>query len=194
MRTKILKIYSFNELSEEAKEKALQDYRDNQTEIFWIDEIVKSLKALFENCSGITLKDYSLGEYNSWIRVSFANEEVENFYGKRAMAWIENNLLSNIRISYYGNKRKELRQYGKYYYAGQIKPCPFTGYYTDDDFLNSLLQNIREGTDLKTAFECLADVCQKIIQNESEYQQSEEYIAEFFQTNDCEFTEDGIVY
>lgn len=166
MKTKTINIYSYKELSEEAKEKALQDFRGKQTDIFWIDETIESLKSLFENCSGISLKDYSLGEYNSWIRVEFANEEVENFTGKRAMAWLENNLLSNIRTSYYGEKRKELRKYGNGYYAGKIKPCPFTGYCVDDDLLDDLLKEIKEGTDLKTAFEGLATTIQKIIQNE----------------------------
>ena len=175
MKTKTINIYSFDELSEEAKEKALQDYKERNTEIFWMDETIESLEGLFKNCDGISLKDYSLGEYHSWIRVDFTNEEVENFTGKRAMAWLENNLLSNIRVSYYGDKRKELRQYGKYYYAGQIKPCPFTGYCVDDDLLDDLIKEVKEGSDLKTAFEGLASTVQRIIQNEVEYQNSNEY-------------------
>ena len=191
MKTKIINIYSFDELSAEAKENALNNFRENQTEIFWMDETIESLKSLFENCNGISLKDYSLGECHSWIRVEFTNDEVEEFSGKRAMAWIENNLLSNIRISFYGNKRKELRKYGKYYYADNIKPCPFTGYCVDDDLLNDLIKEIKEGTDLKTAFEGLASTVQRIIQNEWEYQNSEEYIAEHFEANEYEFDVDG---
>jgi len=98
MKTKTISIYEFSELSQEAKEHAIEQYREGNTEIFWASEILESLKGLFENCSGVKLKDYSLGEYNSWIRVDFTNEEVENLSGKRAMAWIENNLLCNIRI------------------------------------------------------------------------------------------------
>lgn len=191
MKTRTINIYEFSELSEGAKENALRQYRESQTEVFWMDKTIQSLKSLFENCNGISLKDWSLGEYQSWIRVEFTNDEVEKFSGKRAMAWIENNLLSNIRISYYGNKRKELRQYGKYYYAGLIKPCPFTGYCADDDLLDDLLKEIKSGTDLKTAFEGLASIVQKIIQNEWEYQQSEEYIAEYFEANEYKFDEDG---
>jgi len=191
MKTKTINIYSFNELSEEAKEKALQDYREEQTEIFWIDETIESLKGLFKNCDGISLKDYSLGEYQSWLKVDFTNEEVENFTGKRAFAWLENNLLSNIRISYYGEKRKELRQYGQYYRAGMIKPCSFTGYCADDDLLDDLIKEVKEGCDLKTAFEGLASTIQRIIQNEVEYQNSEEYIAEHFEANEYEFDEEG---
>lgn len=191
MRTKTINIYSFDELSEEAKEKAIEYYRERNTEIFWMDETIESLKELFKNCDGISLKDYSLGEYQSWIKVDFTNEEVENFTGKRAMAWIENNLLSNIRTSYYGNKRKELRKYGNGYYAGKIKPCPFTGYCVDDDLLDDLIKEVKDGNDLKTVFEGLAITIQRIIQNEVECQNSEEYIAEHFEANGYEFDEEG---
>jgi hypothetical protein len=195
MRTKTIKIYSFNELSEEAKENALREYRDNNTEIFWESETLESLKGLFENCNGVSLKDYSLGEYQSCIEISFTNEEVEEFTGKRAMAWLENNLLSNIRIPFnsfaVNGTRKKLAQYGQYYRGGMIKPCPFTGYCVDDDFIDSLVKDIKGGDDLKSAFENLASVYQKIIQNEVEYQNSEEFIADYFESNDVEFDEAG---
>lgn len=195
MRTIIKNVYTFNELSDEAKEKAISNYRDSNTEIFWVDETLESLKGLFENCNGIKLKDYSLGECNSWIRVDFTNEEVENVSGKRALAWIENNLLCNIRIPVnslaVNGTRRKLAQYGRYYRAGMIKPCPFTGYCADDDFLDSLLKDIKEGSDLKTAFEGLASEYQKIINNEIEYQNSEEYITEHLEVNEYEFDENG---
>jgi hypothetical protein len=195
MRTQTINIYSFDELSEEAKEKALNDYREGMTEIFGIDETVESLKGLFKNCNGITLKNWSLGDCQSWLNVTFENDEIGDFTGKRAMSWIENNLLVNIRIpenSFAMNgTRRKLAQYGQYYRAGMIKCCPFTGYCADDDFLQDLISEVKQGTDLKTAFEGLAVTCQKLIQNEQEYQQSEEYIKEHFEMNNCEFDEDG---
>jgi hypothetical protein len=195
VKTKTINIYSFNELSQEAKEKAIEHYREGNTEIFWAEEILSSLKGLFDKCNGVSLKNYSLGECNLWIYVSFSQEEAGELSGKRALAWVENNLLSNIRIpenslSLNGTRRK-LAQYGRYYRAGMIKCCPFTGYCADDDFLDSLLTDIKEGADLKTAFEGLASEYQKIINNEIKYQNSEEYIAENFDTNDCEFDEEG---
>jgi len=167
MKTKTINIYSFDELSEEAKEKALQDYRERQTEIFWMDETIESLKGLFKNCSGVSLKDYSLDKYNSWIHIEFTNDEVEEFTGKRALAWIENNLLSNIRykwgINYIKDRVwtsdcvKSLRKDGYFIHlADTKKDCPFTGYYADDDLLDDLIKEIKSETDLKTAFEGLA--------------------------------------
>lgn len=195
MKTKTINIYQFSELSDEAKEFAIQQYREGNTEIFWANETLQSLKGLFENCNGVSLKDWSLGECQSWIRVSFTNDEVEELSGKRAIAWIENNLLSNIRIpcnSFSLNgTRKKLAQYGSYYRAGMIKPCPFTGYCADDTFLNDLIKEIKSGTDLKTAFEGLATIYQKIINDEIEYQNSDENISEHLEVNEYEFDEEG---
>lgn len=192
---KTVNVYSINELSQEAKEKAIREYRHINTEIFWADETSKSLISLFDCCNNITLKDYSLGDACSWISVSFPYNEGE-FYGKRAFAWIENNLLSNIRISdaplsIKTSQRRKLAQYGRYYRAGMIKPGPFTGCYADDDFLESLLTDIREGADLQTAFEGLATKYQEIINAEIEYQNSEEYIIEHMEANEYEFLKDG---
>lgn len=195
MRTKTIKLYSINELSEDAREHALKKYRENQTEIFWSEEIFESLKGLFNACSGVSLKDYSLEQFNSWIKVEFDREESKELTGKRAIAWINNNLLVNIRIPENSlsdkGKRSELAKYGRYYRAGEIKPCPFTGYCADDDFLDSLLKDVKEGTDLKTAFEGLATEYQRILNDEIDYQNSEEYIIEHMEINEYEFTEDG---
>lgn len=195
MREINVKLFKINELSDEAKEYAIEKYRENNYEIFWQRELLESLKGLFENCNGVKLKDYSLGEYQSWIKVEFSQDEVENLSGKRALAWIENNLLYNIRIpenslSVKGTRYK-LAQYGSYYRAGMIKPCPFTGYCADEDFLDSLLKDIKEGTDLKTAFEGLASEYQRIINAEIEDQNRDEYIIEHMEANEYEFTEDG---
>ncbi len=195
MKTKTIEIYEFSELSNKAKENAISQYRESNTEIFWQDEILESLEGLFKYCNGVKLKDYSLGQYNSWINVSFTNDEVENLNGKRALAWIENNLLSNIRIpknafSINGTRRK-LAQYGQYYRAGMIEPCPFTGYCADDDFLDSLLKDIKEGCDLKTAFEGLTSEYQKLINAEIAWQNSDEYIAEHLEANNYEFDKKG---
>ena len=54
-----------------------------------------------------------------------------------------------------------------------------------------MLNDIKDGTDLKTAFEGLATEYQKIINDEIEYQNSDEYISEQLEINDYEFDEEG---
>lgn len=173
--------YKFNELSEEAQKTALEKFRDgNYFEInLGIDDIIQSLTGLFNACNDISIIDWSLGESNSYIDVSFKEDMVENFTGRRALAWVENNLYHNIRIPYENRKeRAKFRKYGKDYYPGKIKPCPFTGMYYDIDFLNDLDQSIKHGLDLKTSFEGLATIAQKLINQLIEYFTSDQYIIE----------------
>jgi hypothetical protein len=58
MKTIEINLYSFNELTEKAKEKALNQYQ-SETEYFWGYEALESLKAFF-NAIGVKLTDYSI--------------------------------------------------------------------------------------------------------------------------------------
>ena len=58
MRQKVINIYSFDELSEEAKENALQYQRHNQ-HYFWNYEAIKSVKA-FAELIGLKITNYSI--------------------------------------------------------------------------------------------------------------------------------------
>lgn len=191
---KTLSVYQFNELSDDAKQRAIEDYRDRNYEIQGSHEMFDSLEALFEKCSDVSLGRYELGLSQSWLRVSF-EQNIDDFSGKRAMAWLENNLLSKLRIPWTSyriqNRRRELAKYGKSYRAGMIKPCPFTGICYDDDFLYALQKSIREGDTLKEAFEGLACEYQRTLNAEYEYENSDEYIREALGNELHEFFEDG---
>ena len=54
-----LEIYTFEELTERAKEKAREDYRNN-LDYPWFSESIDSIRA-FASHFGVTLKDWSLG-------------------------------------------------------------------------------------------------------------------------------------
>jgi hypothetical protein len=58
MKTIEITIYSFNELTEKAKQKALNQYQC-ETEYFWDHEAFDSLEAFF-NAIGVKLTDYSI--------------------------------------------------------------------------------------------------------------------------------------
>lgn len=77
MRTETINIYTFDELSDEAKEKARDWYRDGM-EYFWWNESLESIKAFCDGY-GVTVKDYSVGPFErSWITTDASNE---NFRG-----------------------------------------------------------------------------------------------------------------
>ena len=201
MKTLLLSLtsYSIHELKEmhpQGYSRALDKHRDEcSEEIPWQSEIFESLKGLYD-AAGVRMKKYSLGICNrsNGITAEFSgdySEETADLCGKRAMAWLENNLLSSLRIPWKGERRDEVRKYGKYYRPGMVKPCPFTGYCADDSFLESLLRDIRKGDTLREAFESLADEYVKLLESEDENQRSEEYFLDRCDCDDATFDEDG---
>ena len=93
MRTIITNLYTFNELSDEAKEKAIENYRYSDFEFAWQREMIDTINAIAENMNckaewhsydGIT---YNVSFY------SHETEDIENLSGKRAWAYIWNNYL-----------------------------------------------------------------------------------------------------
>ena len=69
MKTIEITLFSFNELSEKAKEKALTIYQ-KETEYFWGNEAIESMKAFFDEL-GVFIINYQIDWYcpnNSWVR------------------------------------------------------------------------------------------------------------------------------
>lgn len=186
-----IRVYSPAELKRknpEGFERAWQQFSRNEIQdIPWGGEIMDSLKATFK-AAGIRLTDWEIGP-DSYSYVRFAmDSDVRDLSGPRAMAWLENNLLGDLRIPFSGSKRWELAKYGQYYRPGMIKPCPFTGVCFDEDMLESLQRDIKAGESLGDAFSYLATVASKAMESEVRYLQSEEY---FLEQSDLQYTKDG---
>lgn len=70
---KTINVYQFNELSEEAKEKAVQQYRSSGFDYAWQDESRDSLKA-FCDLFNVKVIDYSIGTWkHSYIKTNAGN-------------------------------------------------------------------------------------------------------------------------
>jgi hypothetical protein len=75
---KTITTYSFSELSDKAKEKALSDYRAHGFEYAWQYESIESIKA-FCDLFGVTLTNYQIGTWgHSYIHTDANNA---NFRG-----------------------------------------------------------------------------------------------------------------
>lgn len=164
---------------------------------FWTEEIMESLKGIFK-ASGIELTNWSIGAFSpSHVNFNMPYEETSNevydLEGHRALAWLENNLLWHLRISFNHPKRNEYRKYGSSYAPGKIKPCPFTGVYADDEFLNALIKEVTEGMCLGDAYLSLSDMAQELMEVEIECQESEEYFLESAEANEWQYTENGVM-
>ena len=80
-------VYKFDELSDEAKERFIDEQRESEAEIT-LDEVVDCMKDAMEKM-GISIKDYSIDVNGSgYIDLDDDNDELE---GIRAYKYIVNN-------------------------------------------------------------------------------------------------------
>lgn len=201
-------VYDIKELKEQfpdSYEKVLNKWQNSQDEIFWQDEIIESLKECFK-VAGITLKDWLLGGQGSyvkfdiptyWSELADCDMLVDDYEGRRAYNWLKTafDLKSYRRVYYTNHLGKKAHRYD-FTKLNSKKDwdwsCEFTGYCADHDYLESLFDDIHDGMNLKDAFHNLADVCNKLIEQEIEYQSSEEYFLEHAEINDFQYTEYGV--
>jgi hypothetical protein len=201
MKTITVKVYSYDELSDEAKEKAREWYRSGN-DYPWYSECQESLKG-FENALPIKIKDWSYGEdlNRSYINWYCTNENLESLTGLRLRTWLINNFWNLIEKGKYQSTAGTYDADGKYHYKKRYSNCtkeviaPFTGYIADDILLGPIRDFIKKPDYLSMDFKTLIDDCfysfMKSVADDIEYQNEDEQIAESIRTNEYEFTEDG---
>lgn len=184
MRTETItyKIYQFSELSEEAKQTAVNWFRyGNDYQHVW-DDIEASL----------------IG-----FRDALPNPpENEDLSGYRLRTWIINNFINDIeKGKYYSTGQKWID--GKFYYKSRRSKiqmeicCPFTGVCYDMDILGPILDFVKDPNqcdtwdDLVRECECAAHAT---YDNQIEAMQEDEYCIESIEANEYEFNEDGTRY
>lgn len=191
MREIIVKVYQFNELNDDAKDKARQWFRQGN-DYPWFGEYRDSLKS-FEKVLPIKIKDYSYGEeaYRSYVRFDVTNAELMSLKGLRLRTWLINNFWSHIEKGKYLGHIK-----GKSVYSKMVKEvsCPFTGYCSDESLIEPIRKFLKS-PDANMTFEELIKECfESFIQDvasDIEYQNSDECIDETIEANDYEFDANG---
>lgn len=188
---KTINIYTFDELTEDVKQSVIENYRNNNFEFFWSDEWVESLKKSLK-AFDITLKNYSIDfACSAHSNVSFQSEDIHELKGIRLRKY----LLNNYEHIFYSFK-----PYGKYPYKRRSKifkienSCPFTGYCGDESFLQPFRQFLKK-PDNRTFSDLITEAIETVLQdieNDYDYQNSDEYIAEHLTCNNYEYTESGI--
>lgn len=191
MRTIEVKILTFNELSEQAKENAFENWRNEERDFFWMEENLESLKQGLLHF-GFELKDWSIDYYNAknaYLRIEYQNsngyDEENALQGVRLWKFINNNMLD------YWCKYKKKYEYGKLLDGN----CPFTGYCVDEDFLEPVRQFMKKpiGITFQELMEDCAHNVMKCIELDYEYQTSKDYFIEMCIENIYEFYEDGSI-
>lgn len=174
MRTITKNVYQFSELSDEAKQTALEKNAETE-EYFWGRDAITSLEKFAEhfNC---TLKNYQI----DWTE-KYRNE-VKFDVPEYVQDWTEKELKAQI-LSMGKFNKKTLKGIGE---------CKFTGVCFDEDAADGAREAFFKGErDIKEILYAGYESWYKSCNADYEYQLSEEGYAEHCEANDYEFYEDG---
>lgn len=217
MKTKTINVYTFDELSEEAKQKAIDNYRNSGMDYFWGNDNEKTLNE-FAGIFPITINNWQYGGCRGDINFHMTcDDEIIELKGIRLLKYLYNNyehwlFKGKYYQSFCCEKEKDIKHHprlkneqlsnGKYfqsYYSKLQKDtcCVLTGYCIDDDILNPIYEFLKKPTD-NINFEDLMQDCLdswiKACSDDYEYQQSDEAISEHLEANEYEYDETGIEF
>ena len=169
MKTKTYTVYKFNELPEEAKQKAIEKWRSSDGYPFSYDN-ARSLEA-FEKISPVKVSKWEYG-YQNFINFEMTcDDETAQLTGKKLAAYLK---------EHYGDILKQC--------------CPFTGYCMDEplldpirNFIKKPVKNVTLEDVMRDCLEAWLDSCRQ----DYEYSLSDEAIIDTIEANDYDFTIEG---
>ena len=192
--TTITKIYTFDELSDEAKEKVIAEARDFAMEIHR-DELVDCMKSAMNEME-IAIEDYSIGiDGSGYIKLDAENDDLE---GARAYAYIMNNFFSGVDKKELVYKEWEKRRISHLDRKDWIDNCPFSGWcydYAVKKAWDSWCSDLREGKSpsIRDFLDEIEWAYLKELSDEY-YGFDEEDARELAEANGYEYLEDGTLY
>lgn len=171
MKTIEIKLYKFNELSKEAQQKAIERLFDINVNYEWWDYTFEDAANI-----GIKLESFNLDR---------------NRHAKGEFLLSANEVAANI-IKDHGEQCSTYKTAQKFMEVWQ----PVFDSYMDESSENYESQESEEKLqEIESDFlNSLLEDYSVILQNESEYLQSDTSIIETIQANDYDFTEDGKIY
>ena len=211
MKTIELKLYKFSELSETAKEKAIEKWRNDSynDQPWFIDEANDSFEK-FTELFNIKWRSIDYQEtYRNDYSFSNIDDNIRQLSGQRLATWLWNNHKTDLFKKKYlkhfdGHKQHQnivnhtAKQTGNkycfYYSPLQLEhSCVLTGVCYDEDILGPIYEFLDKPTnddfeDLMN--DCINSLC-KSVSDEIDYNNTDEAITETIEANDYDFTENG---
>lgn len=205
MRTIRTKVYNFNELSEPAKQKAINWYRSANDDSYYYDEIISSAKAI------VDLFGLKTGRSCTDIRTGHMDDNILELSGLRLYKYIVNNYYNTLFTPKYIktiDRELKCKQFICKVHAG-VKGkftqlfskltrvndgCPLTGVCYDYDILQPVyefLQNPKKETTFKDLIDSIESAISQTFRDAEEWVNSDEYITEQIEANEYEFTQEG---
>ena len=175
MRTVEVKLYEFHELSDEAKQKALDQFRNRE---YHYDEIKDTMKK-FAEVFDLTIKSWELG-YGRGTHISFSCHEEDELINHKDLF---SHMVEGVPVKYWNQE-------------AQDGSCPLTGVCWDCNVLDPLVNFMKDTEDItyhelmQRCFDSLVEACS----NDVLYHCGDEATKYFIEANEYEFTEDGTHY
>ena len=178
------KILSYSELSEEAKEKAMEHLQDSvRNDPYLLEntsaELIQTMQAIAKMMGG-KLSDYSFGEYcrGHKMRIELPYQYPDE--GTRLLAVFTRGLIEN------GYDRP--RHFHEQEFPGT---CGLTGVYCDDDLLDVIHSSLVRGDSWDCACDSAAYRAGQILEEERDYLSNEQAILETLNEDEEQFLESG---
>lgn len=198
MRTVRTKVYKFSELSDDAKQKAIEWYRRSSEgdEYYLYDEAHESVKEFHE------IFGTKPGS-RSWldVRTSHLDDNLMNLKGLRLQKYIWNNFKDQLFSGkYYSRNGVGSNNYKSRRSNCQIDhSCELTGVCYDESLLQPIYEflewKLRPSYNSYMDFETLVNDCfaslEKDLEAELQARNEDDYIIEQIECNEYEFTREG---
>ena len=200
MRTIEHKIYRYDELSEQAKQVAIESMKEEISSVRTESDSYEYRNTLekMEQIFRVHIYDWRVDEYNSYFRFAFVgiDEDIET-EPRLLLRYLNNNVLPCIdnRKRYYKRGCRASRR-SKIMFENEYDCC-ISGTWTDsaiDDALNNIKRSLKKHLNAREFVESILEGFFEQWRNDCEYSNSDECIAEDIEANNYEFYENGKPY
>lgn len=198
-RTVTITAYAFSELSDKAKERAIEDYR-NAVGYAWADDALASIKALAAHFGG-KVKDYEIDWWSAArSHMTFDMPDADNVGNDNLPDSIQRSIGHSDATDDDVKAAYEKWLEAKIATLGDFNPitlkghgsCVLTGYSADEDAIDGLRQAWHKGErDLDKLMQAAFDSWMEAAEADYEAQYEEATFAEHCDANEYEFDEDG---
>lgn len=208
MKEVIIKVYTIDELAEEAKKYAIDNARCSVAECLNDADGCEYREALrrIEEALNIKVYDWEVDEYRHNFRFRINGDWDDKADEERLLIrWLNNVAFPSCRQGKYFSTPFKYDESGKYHYRSRRSKVlfePFSYVLTGswctnalDDMLNNAMNIVREGrTTVREFIEQMLDGFFAQWGRDMEHNSSDEAVEEHLEINECQFLADGRVY
>lgn len=192
MRTETItnRIFTFDELSDEAKENARDWWRGLGFDDVWFEERQSSYSKAKELYDELEAIDGIISGHRlyTWIQNNLSYNWVEQcVFSKHNDGSFKSDWFS-YKYSCIKSRTSRIKQ------VNNIEGCPLTGVCYDCDFMKPIIDFMKNPSNLVSNLDLTLPSYERVAQNDFDWMNSDEYIDDTIEANEYEFLEDGTSY